>query len=242
VTTAFLTRPTRAHDPGLHRRITVGAHDGSGSASAIAWATAEAHRTAAQLTVVECFGAVPDRLLALSLRSDLLVLGRGSDALTDASPVVVDVVARATRPVAVIPPAWTSRDVAAAAPIVLGLPDLGPDGHEVPMRALSYALVSARRRGTGLHVVASWRPFLVGSTRARALQTFRCRERIALEALRTMTEVYPEVPVRVSLPVTDLRTELVRLSGQARAVLLPRTPDLAVGCLPLVAGPLVVVP
>ncbi|SDD90746.1 universal stress protein [Nocardioides lianchengensis] len=277
MTTASLHRAEAHRDPGRpHRRVTVGVHDRCGCPGAVAWAAAEAHRTAADLALLECVpvhdpawddqplavqravlrrlllhaplgeapileravGPVVEGLLTASRRSELLVLGRGRDL----SPVVLQVALRAPRPVAAVPTTWMPYDVPATAPVLLGLPGLQPDGQGLAARALSYALVAARRRGVGVHLVAGWEPFATGTGRDRALRVFRRREQLVADAVRAVTQVYPEVPVRVSVPVGDLAAELVRLSAHARAVVLPPVAPLVATCLPRTAGPLVVVP
>lgn len=196
------------------------------------------HRTAP--TLEQAVGPVGAALLAASRRSDLLVLGREPEH--EVSPLLLELVACTPRPVAVVPRTWLEDHAAPGAPVVVVLPALRPGGAGLQMRALSFALVAARRRGIGIHVLAGWQPFAVGADRAGVLSTFRRRTDLVRDAVRTVSMSYPEVPVQVSVPVTDLATELGRVSRRSRMVVLPRAGQLALDCLEEIVCPLVVVP
>jgi nucleotide-binding universal stress UspA family protein len=156
-------------------------------------------------------------LVELSARSHSVVLGRGGHGpLVGAvlGSVASHVAVHALCPVVVV---HASSDGATGRSGVA----VGVDGSAVSALALEHAFEEASLRGVGLHVIHAWWTRATNGSvpDTRADQTTQKRLMLS-EALAGWTEQYPDVEVRVSMPVGPTAPAIVEAAHGAELIVL----------------------
>ncbi len=191
--------PDAAHgDADIEAQVSLQALADADARVAAATATARLGKPGLVVTGEAGLERAADTLVALSARAHAIVVGRsGHGPVVGAvlGSVASQVVAHAQCPVVVV------REPGRAGEAKSGVA-VGVDGSAHAEIALAHAFEQASARGVGLHVIhAWWTRASVGRTHATQADQIAQERLVLSEAMAGWAQTYPDVEVRVSMPV-----------------------------------------